>query len=135
MDFNKFAREVNILRIIKSKWNSTVFPTEFYYITDSDRLFDVAPIGSVRISEGGWLNIPDDEETNIGGIIVMRPASRHRLRLAVDSDGLIYSQLLNSLCVAHSAGILHCDLSPSNCLMFGSIWQVVDYGLAVQTVT
>mmetsp|Transcript_30373 Transcript_30373/g.41600 ORF Transcript_30373/g.41600 Transcript_30373/m.41600 type:complete len:127 (+) Transcript_30373:1077-1457(+) len=61
----------------------------------------------------------------------MRPASRNRLSQVDDTDGAIFGQLLQSLSVAHKAGVLHCDLSPRNCLQFldGS-WQVVDYGLS-----
>ncbi len=33
--------------------------------------------------------------------------------------------------VAHKAGVLHCDLSPNNCLQFADGWQVVDYGLSI----
>ena len=65
----------------------------------------------------------------------MRPANRDRLDRTLDKTGRIFSELLKSLSAAHSAGFLHCDLRPSNCLLFGEEWQVADYDCAIQMNT
>jgi hypothetical protein len=131
----EFKKEVNVLKRIKNHWD---FPESFYYIHDSDSLSSFAQVSPI-VKKYCWLkNISSCNDTNsriavnAGGVIIMLPASRNRLDTTVDTTGKIFSELLKSLSFAHSAGFLHCDLRPSNCLLFGEEWQVIDYDLAIQ---
>ena len=61
----------------------------------------------------------------------MRPAIRPSMKPRLAGEA-VFSQLLSSLTVAHRAGVLHCDVRPSNCLKFeDGGWQVIDYDLSV----
>ena len=126
-----FTREVLFLKAIKEQWN---LENDFYYLNDTDTLLnEIANTGhNLRMKKKArydWLDFSKLAMT--GGIIVMRPGDRDKLRCTIDANGSIFSQLLASLKIAHKASILHCDISPSNCMKFGDDWQLIDYGLAV----
>ena len=130
----QFKTEVSMLRKIEESWN---LADDFYYYSDSERLCEnKAGTLSVRLTADidrkyCWLKLPKQFPIENGGIIVMVPGSRTKLNDIKDSTGSVFAQLRDSLRVAHTAGILHCDVSPNNCVLFGNCWQVVDYGLAV----
>ena len=91
----------------------------------------------VKNRKYNWLDIPSISDTkmasSVGGVIIMRPGLRDKLSSIGDENGLIFSQLLQSLTVAHSVDILHCDISPHNCIKFEDDgWQVIDYSLATE---
>ena len=44
----------------------------------------------------------------------------------------VCSDLVNSLQLAHSAGILQCDLRRSNFVQFNDSWQLIDYSLSAE---
>ncbi|CAB9510039.1 expressed unknown protein [Seminavis robusta] len=44
----------------------------------------------------------------------------------------VCSDLVNSLELAHSAGILQCDLRRSNFVQFTGSWQLIDYSLSAE---
>lgn len=54
--------------------------------------------------------------------------------LSLDEAGRILDEILQALCVAHDAGIVHRDLSPSNVFLHrtrdGVITKLVDFGIA-----
>ena len=44
----------------------------------------------------------------------------------------VRSDLVDSIQLAHSAGVLQCDLRRNNFVKFGDSWQVIDYSLSAQ---
>ncbi len=126
-DRGQFEHEVTQLEKIKSVWDQYQ-TVSFYYKTNSDVLkSEVLKVSSKPYS---WFEASNNDNNH--HIIVMQPALKNKL-WDLEDTSKAYSDLLRSLSVAHNAGILHCDVSPNNCLQFmdGS-WQVVDYGLSVQ---
>lgn len=145
LDNERFAHEVKCLNAIAEKWS---LRTEFYYLASykhQDRVVTMRP----RVNLDRMV-VCDDRVTNEvdlwwqynnefnkfpagdGGVIIMRAALRE---FNDKSPHNKFCQLCDSLCVAHAARILHCDLRPHNCLYFedenGGHWQVVDYDRAV----
>ena len=126
-DADMFTREVEKLERIKANWTEY---QGFYYITNSDTLFKKLTVETKRNAKYSWFE-HSNKDCYDYHVIIMRPAYRTNLLDVVDSTGQIYDELLRSLAVAHKAGVLHCDLSPNNCLQFTDGWQVVDYGLSI----
>jgi hypothetical protein len=131
-----FINEITNLRKIKKLWNSSDSNIDrpFYYITDSDEKFQGLNSGNIILSVQtektyDWFKSLDTISYDIG-VIIMFPALR-KSDNDRDDNTLIFSQLLESLSKVHKAGILHCDVRPSNCLKFVDGWQVVDFDLAV----
>ena len=80
-----------------------------------------------------WWDCLQGTEEGTGGAIIMRNGettaqkefyAEHCLPKSVCSD------LVKSLQLAHSAGILQCDLRRSNFVRFHGTWQVIDYSLS-----
>ena len=128
-DKAQYHAEVDKLEKIKIEWEKDISDQRFYYVTHSDSLFKKPGMTIPMIqSKYSWLATSYEEDYHI---ILMLPALRISLYDVVDTTGQIYSELLRSLAIAHKAGVLHCDLSPNNCLKFSDGWQVIDYGLSV----
>ncbi len=126
-DKTQFDHEVSHLKKVKSVWDQDQTGS-FYYITNSDALRSEEL--KVQSKLYSWFEASNNDNNH--HIIVMEPALRNKL-WDLEDTSKAYSELLRSLSVAHNAGILHCDVSPNNCLQFmdGS-WQVVDYGFSVE---
>lgn len=127
-DAASFEHEILSLKRVEEVWKREFPSQSFYYITNSNEL---TPTWSTS-RQYSWFVA---RESTVGdpryGVIVMYPATRQRLTQVDDADGEIFGQLFRCLSVAHQAGVLHCDLSPRNCLLFPDYnWQVVDYGLS-----
>jgi len=130
-DVTSFQHEINSLKRVEEIWKNEFPSQNFYYITNSNEL---TPTWSIP-RQYSWLVAREAAVSDSGdpqyGVIVMYPATRQRLTQFTDADGEIFGQLFRSLSVAHQAGVMHCDLSPRNCLLFpDNNWQVVDYGLS-----
>jgi hypothetical protein len=79
-----------------------------------------------------WDRSPQTEEGMGGAIIMRRGEVTARDIFAADCalPKRVCSDLVNSLQLAHSAGVLQCDLRRSNFVHFGDLWQVIDYSLS-----
>jgi serine/threonine protein kinase len=129
--------------MIQDKWVQDT-DISFYYVTDSNNpnvKLAAEPNSNKNVKElsYNWFSSPlHNEEKAVAsaeiGIIIMLPALR-KMNTDKDNDALIFSQLHESLLRVHSAGILHCDIRPSNCLKFDQGWQLVDFDLAVPITT
>jgi hypothetical protein len=71
-----------------------------------------------------WWNAPCESEQ--GGVVFMRRGQRCD---RVDVLGMCEG-VCRSLRLAHSVGVLHCDLRLSNVLQFGANFRLVDFGLS-----
>jgi serine/threonine protein kinase len=130
-DKSLFEREVEKLNRIKLVWENDISNQDFYYVGNSDSFFQTQGMIATNASKRyAWLATTSNQDYSYH-IIIMRPALRTKLCDVVDTTGKVYSELLRSLAIAHKAGVLHCDLSPNNCLQFTYGWQVVDYGLSI----
>ena len=127
------------LQAIKKKWEESRISRPFYYLGDSHNGWDSMCKPGVsfptRLSEDvvyDWFEfLQDDTDDDDPRIIVMLPAIRPSMKSELGGEA-VFSQLLSSLTVAHSAGVLHCDVRSSNCLEFAEGgWQVIDYDLSV----
>jgi hypothetical protein len=130
-DVTSFRREILALNRVKAVWEERGPNQTFYYLMNSDEhLFCVSSPKKIY----SWFVSREAAASEMKyGVIVMLPAYRTPLTTTEDVDGRIFAKLLESLSVAHKAGVLHCDLSPRNCLRFpGDCWQVVDYGLSCE---
>ena len=70
-----------------------------------------------------------------GGAIIMRRGIVTASRCFRADDALpkqVCSDLVNSLQLAHSAGILQCDLRRRNFVQLSDSWQVIDYSLSAE---
>jgi hypothetical protein len=72
--------------------------------------------------------------TKKGGTIIMRcgDLSAQAFDPKVVLPKNIWADLINSLDLAHKAGILQCDLRRSNFVRFNDSWQLVDYSLSCE---
>jgi len=127
-DISSFEHEIQSLKRVEEVWINTFPNQKFYYVTNSNMLH---PTWS-EVQQYSWLVAHEVAVSDPQyGVIVMLPATKKLITQEDDADGNIFGQLLRCLSVAHHAGVLHCDLSPSNCLQFfDDSWQVVDYGLS-----
>jgi len=136
-DQTNFVNEITNLRIIREYWHSNKSDRPFYYITDSDENFEGLLIINNRlrplVQSYDWFKSLSNISHGIG-VIIMEPALR-KSEMDQDNKRLIFSQLFDSISTIHRAGILHCDIRPSNCLKFDGGWQVVDFDLAVRMTT
>jgi serine/threonine protein kinase len=122
----KFKEEKECLEKIKKVWKSN---RKLYYIGNSD---DSNEKQFENVSENyNWFGSLNNIESD-AKIIIMLPALR-RSNTRKDTNLLIFSQLLESLSFVHKAGVLHCDIRPSNCLKFSDGWQLVDFDLAIHS--
>jgi hypothetical protein len=81
-----------------------------------------------------WWDRSFDTVTKKGGTIIMRcgdlSAQAFDPKVALPKN--TWADLINSLDLAHKAGILQCDLRRSNFVRFNDSWQLVDYSLSCE---
>jgi hypothetical protein len=115
----EFSREVNILTELQSLENE--YLVKFDGVSQQPRRAFIFPDLGIPLDQFRDENFPLGSSK--------RYATRETLAL------LVREQAINGVVAAHSVGICHTDLRPSNIILFGK-WnqiklQIIDWGLAV----
>eukprot|EP01041_Mallomonas_annulata_P006383 gene6383-12907_t len=157
-DGRAFQREINALRKVKTAWINEKIGRDFYALSvfdfseksfeswmsdeqtvEVERFVEIAQTifaekrkSKANMTAECWWNTLGDVRGK-GGAILMK-FSQITLSQSFSNEEpvptRIYNQVIESLQVAHSVNICHCDIRSSNVMYFDDGWQLIDFDLS-----